>query len=113
MRRNISTAQSGGQIWQQAPDHEPVDFTRSCGSVGVGMKPPYTSRNQNKVFCIRADNTSQEPTQWTARGEAIGSSRSTGKRGGRYYNVPGNRASRLQHHNGNIEYGRAPEQNEG
>jgi len=31
---------------------------------------------------------------------------------GRYYSVPGNRAGRLQHSDGHIEYGREPDQNE-
>jgi len=83
-------------IRQQTSDHEPVDFTRSSGSVGVGIKLPETSR-----------------TQWMARGEAIGSSRSTSKRVGRYYNVPESRAGRLQHIDGNIDYGRTPDQNDG
>jgi len=29
-----------------------------------------------------------------------------------YYNVPGNKASRLKHHDGNVVHGRAPDQNE-
>jgi len=40
-RRQVSLAARGrGQIQQQTSDHEPIDFTRSSGSVGVGMELP-------------------------------------------------------------------------
>jgi len=81
------------------------------GVVDSLVEPPETSRNRDKVCLTRDNNTNQEPKQWMGREKAIGSSRSTGKRFGRYYSVPGKRSGRLQHNDGNIEYGRAPDQN--
>jgi len=45
----INAAGGGGQIRQQTIDHEPVDFTWSGGSVGVGIELHDTSRNRDKV----------------------------------------------------------------
>jgi len=82
------SSRGGGQTREQTSDHEPVDFTRSSGSISVGMELPERSRNRDKVCLTRDNNTSQEPTQWVARGESISSSRATSKRVGRYYSVP-------------------------
>jgi len=95
MRRNRCTARGGRQIRQQRTDHELVDYTRSSGSVGVGMNLLNTSWDRNKVCWRRDHYTRQEPTQWMAR----------------YNKVPKNRACRLQQHDGNVENGRAPDQN--
>jgi len=90
MRRNKCTARGGGQIRQQSSDHEPVDFTRSTGSVGVGIELPYTSWDRNKVCWTQDRYTSQEPTQWMAREEAICSSRSKAESNKKYtvFTVP-------------------------
>jgi len=77
------------------------------------MEIPERSRNRDKVCWTRDNIIRQDPTQWMARGEAIGSSRSTSKRLGPHYSVPESRAGRPQHNDGNIEYGRTLDQNEG
>jgi len=72
-----------------------------CGGINaqLEMEVEFGNKQYNKSLLI-------------LHGVAIRSSRSTGKRVGRYYSVPGNRAGKLQHNDGNIKYGRAPDQNE-
>jgi len=41
------------------------------GVVDLLVEPPETSRNRDKVFLTRDNNTNQVPTQWMARGKAF------------------------------------------
>jgi len=81
MRRDKCIAGGGIRIREHTTDHESADTTRGSGFIGVGMKLSNTSRNRDKVCLTRNTNTSQESTQWVARGEAIGGSSTTDKRG--------------------------------